>query len=427
MSSSPPTVGTPATASGLIGDADLDPLEVFGPTGRDLLRRPVQPARDPAPRSDLELDRNLRGADHHRVRAARVEAATGRWLDQIRRCTWDRVELLRVERDGRAQELARVGMRRIGEDVARRALLDDLARVHDRHPVAGLGHDPEVVRDQEQRRAEALAQVGEDAQDLRLDDHVERGRRLVRDEQLRAQHKGEGDHDPLPHAAGELVRVLTEARRRDSHPSERLKRAAADLAVAHLRFVLLQRLLEVVLDPHQRIETRHRLLEDEAEVGPTKLAELLRGHADEVPAAIDDRAVGFCALREQSEDPASERRLAAPRLPDETDDLAFVDRQRDAVDGAYGSSRRPVVDAEAADVDNRGLAHCCFATGSSMVSTAGRSTSTLARARSTGLSVSFSPSPSSVIPVTRSTIARPGNVPVHQMFDDASETARWMS
>ena len=31
------------------------------------------------------------------------------------------------------------------------------------------------------------------------------------------------------------------------------------------------------------------------------------------------------------------------------------------------------------------------------------------------------------MPVTSSTIARPGNIPVHQMFEDASETARWMS
>ena len=69
-------------------------------------------------------------------------------------------------------------------------------------------------------------------QDLGLDDHVERGRRLVRDQELRPQDEREGDHDPLPHAAGELVRVLAEARRRDPHPPERLQRPPPDLTVA---------------------------------------------------------------------------------------------------------------------------------------------------------------------------------------------------
>ncbi len=109
-------------------------------------------------------------------------------------------------------------------------------------------------------------QVGEDAEDLSLDDHVERRGRLVGDEELRSKHERESDHDPLTHSAGELVRVLAKARRRDPHPPERLQRALAYLAVAETRFVLLERLLEVILDPHERIQPRHRLLEDQPEV-----------------------------------------------------------------------------------------------------------------------------------------------------------------
>ena len=55
------------------------------------------------------------------------------------------------------------------------------------------------------------------------------------------------------------------------------------------------------------------------------------------------------------------------------------------------------------------------------------STLTLGRLRSTGLIVSFRPSPSSVRPVTRRTIASPGNSPVHQIPEAASDTARLMS
>ena len=114
-------------------------------------------------------------------------------------------------------------MLRIGEDVAGRPLLGDLPGVHHGHPIAGLGHDAEVVRDQEERRVEVLLQVGEDAQDLRLDDHVERGRRLVGHEQRWMEDERERDHDALAHSAGELVRVLAEPRRRDAHAAERVE------------------------------------------------------------------------------------------------------------------------------------------------------------------------------------------------------------
>ena len=185
-------------------------------------------------RASLErlLHRISRRADDHRVGAAGVEAASGRRVDQVGRRARDRVELGRVERDRSSAGARACTDARVREDVPRLALLGDLARVHHGHAVAGLGDDPEVVRDQEERGPEVLAEVGQDAQDLRLDDHVERGRRLVRDEELRAQHERERDHDPLAHAARELVRVLPEARRRDAHPPERLQRALADLAVA---------------------------------------------------------------------------------------------------------------------------------------------------------------------------------------------------
>ena len=151
-------------------------------------------------------------------------------------------------------------------------------------------------------------------QDLRLDDHVERRRRLVGDEQLRPQHERERDHDPLPHAARELVRVLAEARRRDPHPAERLERPPPHLCVLQLRLVALERLGEVILDPQQRVEARHRLLEDQPEVGPAQPAEL--------PAA---------ASRSGSGRRTSPRRRAAapsgrsPRMPRPSVDLPQPD------------------------------------------------------------------------------------------------------
>ena len=132
-------------------------------------------------------------------------------------------------------------------------------------------------------------QVGEDPEDLRLDDHVERGRRLVGDEELRPQHERERDHDPLPHPAGELVRVLAEARRRDSHSPERLERrgcgsrgrsdpgsccSSVSLKWSSIRISGFSRVIG-----SWKIRPRS---------GPRRRRSSLSRHPDEVPSAVED-------------------------------------------------------------------------------------------------------------------------------------------
>ena len=56
-----------------------------------------------------------------------------------------------------------------------------------------------------------LLEVPDQLQDLGLDRDVEGGRRLVGDEQLRVAGQGHRDHDPLAHAARQLVGVLLDA------------------------------------------------------------------------------------------------------------------------------------------------------------------------------------------------------------------------
>src|SRR4051794_12380377 len=59
-------------------------------------------------------------------------------------------------------------MRRTREHRAGVALFGDPAGVHHGDPVAGLGDDAEVVRDEQHRGVEAALHIREDRQDLRL-------------------------------------------------------------------------------------------------------------------------------------------------------------------------------------------------------------------------------------------------------------------
>ena len=69
------------------------------------------------------------------------------------------------------------------------------------------GDHPEVVRHQDDSHAELCAQVVDELEDVALDGHVQRGGRLVGDQQPRLAGQRGGDHRPLPHAARQLVRV----------------------------------------------------------------------------------------------------------------------------------------------------------------------------------------------------------------------------
>lgn len=71
---------------------------------------------------------------------------------------------------------------RVVQHGPRRALLHHLAPPHDQDLVAQLGDDGQVVGDDDERQAGALAQFGEQVEDLGLDRDVECGGGLVGDE-----------------------------------------------------------------------------------------------------------------------------------------------------------------------------------------------------------------------------------------------------
>ena len=118
--------------------------------------------------------------------------------------------LLRHLRDGLHQAL-RIRVLRIREDLPRIRFLYDLTKVHDDHAVTGFQYDGQIMRDENDARARLLFQLRDEAQDLRLNGHIEGGRRLVRNQHGGFTDQSDRDHDALAHAAGQLVRILGKA------------------------------------------------------------------------------------------------------------------------------------------------------------------------------------------------------------------------
>ena len=112
-----------------------------------------------------------------------------------------------VEARDRAEQPPRVRVLRVVEELPSRRALDDAAGVHDNDLVCDLRDDAQVVRDQDDRGVELVLELVDQLDDLRLDRHVERRRRLVGDQQIRLIGQGHGDHHALALASGELMRV----------------------------------------------------------------------------------------------------------------------------------------------------------------------------------------------------------------------------
>ena len=261
-----------------------------------------------------------------------------------------------------------VRMPRFAEQRSDRGLFHDLAAIHDQHSVGRLRHNTQVVSDEQDRGSQLLLQRGQKAEDLRLDGHIERGRRLVRDQEGRAGRERHRDHHPLPHAAGELVGVVAVAPLGlgDPHAPEPLDRLPPDRGRAALsrapaeRPVRPDRLGHLVADREHRIQAGHRLLEDHADLASPDLAEPPLARADQLLSSQPHARTGKDTARRlgnQTQDGERRDGLSAARLADERKRLAFTHLERDAIHGARLPSLGREVGAQAPHLQERLARH----------------------------------------------------------------------
>src|ERR1700735_800083 len=124
------------------------------------------------------------GAFWNGAGASRMKSASGRRIECARNRARNRLQAMvtvAVDARNRFEQAARVGVERISEQLRGRRLLHYARRVEDRHVVGVLGHDSEIVRDENYGEAEATLQLADQIENLRVDGDVERGGGLVGD------------------------------------------------------------------------------------------------------------------------------------------------------------------------------------------------------------------------------------------------------
>ena len=253
-----------------------------------------------------------------------------------------------------AEQALRVGVPGPRKQLASRRLLDLAARVHDDDVLGHLGDDAQIVRDEHDRRADAALELAHQIEDLRLHGDVERGGRLVGDQQLGIAGERHGDHDALAHAARHLVRILVDAPLRLGDADQR----------QHLDGALLgRRAVEALVQPQaSRAIWRPTVSTGLSDViGSWKIIEMSLPRMSRISRSESSQQVAASKamrpailpgrLGDQPQDRHGGDGLAATRLADDGERLPGLELERDAVDRAVDALRGAEVRLQVLDLE----------------------------------------------------------------------------
>ena len=246
------------------------------------------------------------------------------------------------------QEGDGVRVQRLPVQVVGGGELDKAAEVHHADTVGDMADDGEVVGDEHQREVEAILEVDEEVDDLRLDRHVERRDRLVGEDDGRLDGQRPGQADALALAAGELVRIAVGGVGGKPDEAEQLVYPSGDVVAVGRAAArpagVDERLGDQPAHAESRIETGVRVLEDELDASPV-VHQIAPAQVGDVLAVEVDAPLE----RHEVDEGVGERALATTGLTDEADRLASVDRQRHPVDCGHlrAAERAAALDREA--------------------------------------------------------------------------------
>ena len=232
----------------------------------------------------------------------------------------------------RRQQGAGMGVGGGAEQIGGGALFDDAAALHDRDPVRCRPHDGKVVGDEQQRHPLVRDQPPQQIHDLRLRGHVERGGGFVRDQHVGRVGDGHGDRHALALAARQLVREQPQREPRAGQ-ADAVEPQAGDAGggVAVHAVVADQHLGHLIADGHQRIQGRHRFLEDHPDPAAAQVRHPSVVQHQQVPPVQIDPAGGARAVGQEPHDRQRRHRLARPAFADKPGDPPRRQGQRHVV------------------------------------------------------------------------------------------------
>ena len=284
-------------------------------------------------------------ADVHRQRAARMEAAAGRRRRKVRRRAAQALALRGVADPRQAlDQVLRVGMQRRGRRAPRVGASSTRRPAYmmpSRSAMLACTDMSWVTKSIEERHL--ALDLAHQRQHVLLHHDVERGRRLVGDDELGPADRGQRDRHALPHAARKLVRIGVEHAR--ARRCSRSRCALDERLNSGIGLPMWRKAKSTKVLPHpaDRVQHVHRALHDVGDVLPADRRRAPRRRARGC------RGRGSCSATEPPTTLSGGRFAAAIvlmnevlpelELPGQAVDLVLVDVERDVVDRPHLARR----------------------------------------------------------------------------------------
>ncbi len=273
------------------------------------------------------------------MRAARVEATAGRRVEVAGDATRNaRGDAASCQLGYRLHQALGVGMEWLCEQLGGGRLLDHVAGVHHVHAVGRLAHHAQRVGDEDDRGAFLLHQPVQQAQDLVLDGDIQRGARLIGDQQFRVGGQRHADTHPLAHTTAELdgVAVQQALRVGQRHLFQGDDGLFPDLALREAavgRADVLDHCSQLLADGKHRVQGGGRVLEDHRDAAAPHLSQTLLTHLEDVLAFEKDLAAGDARRRggQNAQDGLHSGGFAAARFAHQPHLLTGVDVEVHAI------------------------------------------------------------------------------------------------
>ena len=232
--------------------------------------------------------------------------------------------------DGRRREQRpRVRVERRLDTAPRAGRSPRPAQVHHHDPLAHVADDREVVPDEQVREPQPLLEVHQQSQDLGLDGDVERGDRLVEHDQLGLRRERTGDRDALSLAARELMGVARHRSRAAARPCpsapRRVPARSSGVPMLWMTRPSPMRLPTVIRGLSDMYGSWNTIWKRRRSGRSSRDGERADVHA------VEQHAAGRGLVEARHDAP--QRGLAAAALAHETQRLAAIDGQRDAIHG----------------------------------------------------------------------------------------------
>ena len=214
-----------------------------------------------------------------------------------------------------------------------RAAFHDLTRVDDRDLIADLGDNAQIMRDHDHGGIIFFLQILHEFEYLRLNGHIQRGSRLISNQQLGiAGQRHRNDH-ALLHAAGKLVRVLKGALCGDAHRLQHADRFELCRVLGDA-LVVADSLRDLVGHRHGGVQRGHGILKDHRDFLAAELPVFVLAESGQILSVKNDAAALNASGRtgDKAHNGQCRRCLAGAGLADQPQRLTGLQRERNAVD-----------------------------------------------------------------------------------------------